>query len=120
MTPNMGAKPSKTGAKPPTYGGHLQQCILQPMNANPPATVYPKPKPDTQKHHPKATKKVAVTRTGWHGNRHPSKPSCTQLLVAYTQPVVTAAVRQRVTVKMAVDTDPTITAEEGWFGHKSF
>jgi hypothetical protein len=120
MTPNIGAKPTKTGVKPPTYGGHLRQCIVQPMNATRLQPYAQNPNPPPKKRHPKATKTVAVTRMGWHGNCHPSKPSYTQLLLAYTQTAVTAAVRLRVTVRMAVDTYPAITAEEGWFGHDFF
>ena len=68
---------------------------------------------------PKATKTMAVNQPGWHRKRHPSKLGYTQHLLSYTQTAVMAAVRLRILIKMAVDTDFAITVEEGWFGHDS-
>ena len=78
------------------------------------------PNPTPKKRHPRDTEMVAVTRLGRHGNRHPCEPGYTKYLLTYTQTTVVATVRQRVLVRMAVDTDPAITAKEGWFGHNSF
>ena len=69
-----GATTPNTGAKPPTYGSHPRQCIVQPINVNLHATLCPKSKPETQRRHPKATKIMVVNWSGWHHNRHPSKP----------------------------------------------
>jgi hypothetical protein len=63
---------------------------------------------------------VAVTQLGRHGNRHPCQPGRTQHSPTCTQTAVAAAVKLQVTVIVAVDRDPTITAEEGWFGQHSF
>ena len=83
------------------------------MDANPAATLRPKPKPATRKPPPKATQPgdghrvewkwqpnpVTVTGLGGPGNRHPCPPGATRT-------AVTAAVRLRVTVAAAVDSDP--------------
>ena len=113
LTPDMGANHPHMVAilgsalcnrRPPT---HLQPCA---QNLN----------PTPKKHHPKSTKMVAVTRLGWHRNRHPCKPSYTQHLLTYTQAAVVSAIKLRVLVRMAVNRNHAITAEEDWFGHDSF
>ena len=67
-----------------------------------------------------ATQMVAVARFGGHGNRHPCQPGRNQHSPTCAQTAVAAAVRLQVTVIVAVDRDPAITIEEGWFGQHSF
>ena len=98
------------GCQPPTYRGHPLWCIVQPMDANPSATLRPKPKPVTQKPPPKGYPNGGSHPIGWTWQPspmstgfHPTSPTTTQTAVA-------AAVKQRVPVKAAVDSDPAITA----------
>ena len=50
---HWGPMTSDTCAKPPTYGSHPCQCIVQPINDNTHATLCPKSKPKTQRMPPK-------------------------------------------------------------------
>jgi hypothetical protein len=73
--------------------------------------------PKTQKRNPKATKMVAVSQSGWHCNRHPWNPGKPWQVPTYTRNAVAAAVKIRVLVRTAVDTQVAITDGQGSFGH---
>ena len=109
-----------SGANNPHTVGTLKSALCNPWT---PTCLQPyaqNPNPTPKKGHPRATQMMAVTRLGRHGNRHPCEPGYTHHLSTYTQTAVAATVKLRVIVKMALDTCPTITAVEGWFGQSSF
>ena len=88
-----GATTPEIGA--PTYGNYHRQCIVQPMNANPHATLCPQPKPKTQRTPTKGYQNGDGQLIGLTFVTH-CNHVYTQYLVTYTQNVVTAAVKMQV------------------------
>ena len=99
LTPLLGSIAPNKGAEHPHTVATLFGALCNPWT---PTRLQPSaqnPNPQPKNRHPRQPNPEAVTGLSGNGNRHPCQPGSTRT-------AVTAAVRLRVAVAAAVDSDP--------------